>query len=289
MMTPLEFHCRDRVIRFDGRTRIMGILNVTPDSFSDGGEHAAVDAAVAHGLRLAGAGADILDVGGESTRPGAAPVAPEEECRRVVPVIAALRRRTDLPISVDTSKAPVAEAALKAGAEIINDVSAFRRDPALAAVAGKYRAGCILMHMRGVPATMQEHTEYANLIEDIRRSLAEALAAAAAGSGLPLAHFMLDPGIGFAKKIPDNPALIAAIPRFRSLGRPVLMGPSRKAFIGALTGRKNPRERDWGTAGAVAACALRGADVVRVHNVGPMRDALAVADAVRRAMTAPDA
>ena len=282
-MEPLEFRCRDRILRFGERTRIMGILNVTPDSFSDGGEHASIDSAVRHGLQLAAEGADMLDVGGESTRPGAPPVSVAEECRRVVPVIAELRRQIDLPISVDTTKAPVAEAALQAGAEIVNDVSALGRDPDMAGVAREFRAGCILMHMRGIPATMQKLTAYRDLIGEIRGWLAGALADAMARTGMPAACFMLDPGIGFAKKLLDNPALIAALPRFRSLGRPVLMGPSRKAFIGALTGRENPRERRWGTAGAVAACVLRGADVVRVHEVAAMKDVVAVAAAVRRA------
>jgi dihydropteroate synthase len=202
----------------------------------------------------------------------------------VLPVISELRRQTDIPISIDTTKADVAEAALQAGADIVNDVSALQGDRRMASVLRESRAGCILMHMRGDPATMQTLTDYGDLTAEVRESLRRSLAEAIVHSGLPETFFILDPGIGFAKKPLDNPSLIAAIPRFRSLGRPVLMGPSRKAFIGALTGREAPASRVWGTAGAVAACVVLGADVVRVHDVAEMRDVVAVAAAVRAAI-----
>ena len=282
-MNELQFRCGTRSLTLGTRTLVMGILNLTPDSFSDGGSYTTLEAAVEAGLRMLRDGADILDIGGESTRPGADTVTVQEEINRVLPAIRELRRQTTALISIDTVKAPVAKAALEAGADIVNDVSALERDPDMAEVLRKTQAGCVLMHMRGVPATMQKLTQYDNIVADVSRELARALAQAVSRSGLDETFFMLDPGIGFAKKPLDNPRLIAATPVFRKLGRPILIGPSRKRFIGDITGHDDPRNRVWGTAGAVAACVLNGADVVRVHDVAEMRDAVLVAEAVRKA------
>jgi dihydropteroate synthase len=278
-----EFHFADRCWRLGRRTLLAGIVNVTPDSFSDGGAFLDPAAAVAHGERLAAEGADVLDIGGESTRPGAPPVAAAEEERRVVPVIRALARRVQVPLSVDTSKAAVAAAALAAGACIVNDVSGLQRDPEMLGLLGATGAGCILMHMRGTPATMQQCTDYADLGADVCAFFQGTLARAAA-AGVPPERFILDPGIGFSKTAEQNLELIRLLPRFRALGRPVLMGPSRKSFIGRLLpGNPPPEGRVWGTAAAVTACALFGADVVRVHDVAAMAQVLAVADAIRAA------
>ncbi|MDX9979592.1 MAG: dihydropteroate synthase [Lentisphaeria bacterium] len=281
-MQTLRFRYRDQCLELGDRTLVMGILNTTPDSFSDGGEHAALDQAVRHARELAEAGADMLDIGGESTRPGAPPVDAEEEIRRTVPVIRELRRSLALPISIDTTKAAVAAAALEAGADIVNDVSGLTRDPDLPRVVRDWRAGCILMHMRGTPETMRSLTHYGNVVDEVRAALAACLQAALAQTGLDAEHFMLDPGIGFAKTAEQSLQLIAAIPRLRQLGRPILMGPSRKSFIGHVLGEADPHRRVWGTVGACAACALLRADVVRVHDVAAVRDAVRVADAIRQ-------
>ena len=260
----------------------MGILNTTPDSFSDGGQHASPERAVEHARRMAEEGADLLDIGGESTRPGAPPVSAEEEIARTVPVIRELRRSLSVPISIDTTKAAVAAAALAAGADIVNDVSALERDVDMARVLRDWRAGCALMHMRGTPATMRELTDYGDVVAEVRSALASSLAKAVAASGLDAEFFLLDPGIGFAKTPEQSIRLVAAIGELRQLGRPVLMGPSRKSFIGHVLGRPDPGGRIWGTAGACAACSLLGADIVRVHDVAAMSDAMRIADAIRR-------
>ncbi len=278
------FRFGDREWRFDGGCVVMGIVNVTPDSFSDGGEHADASSAIAHGLGLWEAGAAWLDVGGESTRPGAAAVPADEEIRRVVPVIRALRERTAAVISIDTTKAAVADAALAAGAHVVNDVSALQADPGLAEVLAASGAGCILMHSRGTPATMRTLTQYADVVAEVRAELGHCLESALARTGLPAEHFMTDPGIGFAKTPAQSLALIHAIAALRdAFGRPVLMGPSRKSFIGHVLDQPDPHRRLWGTAGAVAACVLNGADVVRVHDVREMADVVRVCAAIRAA------
>ena len=279
-LPELSFRFGDTEWRLGKQPLLMGIVNVTPDSFSDGGQFFDTDTAVRHGVALAAAGAQILDVGGESTRPGAPAVPPAEEIRRVVPVIQALRRETAGAVSIATSKAAVAAAALAAGATIVNDGSGLHRDPAMFELLRRTGAGCVVMHMRGTPATMQQMTQYDDLVGDICRYFEEVLAAAES-QGIPRDRFMLDPGIGFAKTPAQNLQLIANLYRFRALGRPVLAGPSRKSFIGALLGGKPPPERVWGTAGAVAACVLRGADVLRVHDVREMHDVAVVAAAIR--------
>lgn len=278
------FRFGDREWRFDGRCVVMGIVNVTPDSFSDGGEHLDPAAAIAHGLGLWEAGAAWLDVGGESTRPGAAAVPAEEEIRRVVPVIRGLREHSTAVISIDTTKAAVARAALAAGAHIVNDVSALQADTGLAAVLAETGAGCILMHSRGTPETMRTLTHYDDVVADVRDELGRCLESALARSGLPAEHFMTDPGIGFAKTPAQSLALIHAIAALReAFTRPVLMGPSRKSFIGHVLDQPDPHRRLWGTAGAVAACVLNGADVVRVHDVREMADVVRVCAAIRAA------
>jgi dihydropteroate synthase len=279
MLPELSFNFNGKTLACGRRPLLMGILNVTPDSFSDGGGLATPEEAVAHALAMELAGADILDIGGESTRPGAAMVSAEEEQRRVLPVIAALRGRLRIPISIDTWRAATARAAVQAGAEIINDISGLRRDPEMLKVVQETGAGAIAMHMRGTPETMQSMTDYQDLVGELVAYFAETIARCEA-AGIPKSRLMLDPGIGFAKTVEQNLELIAATPRFRALGCPVLLGPSRKSFIGKLLNRPDPKDRLWGTAGAVAACARHGADVIRVHDVAEMAQLLKVFSAI---------
>jgi len=260
---------------------LMGVVNATPDSFSDGGLFLDRDAAVARALRLAEEGADLIDVGGESTRPGAPPVLAEEEIRRVVPVVERLRARGfPLPISVDTTKGAVARAALEAGADLVNDVTALS-DPDLARAVADARAPVVLMHMRGTPADMQSRAVYADVVRDVARELEAALARAEA-SGIPRDRTILDPGIGFAKTAEQSVAVLARVAELRSLGRPLLVGPSRKSFIGKTTGAAVD-ERLPGTLAAVTACVLAGVEVIRVHDVAAARQAAQVAAALREA------
>jgi dihydropteroate synthase len=262
----------------------MGILNVTPDSFSDGGRHHGVDAAVAGAERMLAEGADALDVGGESTRPqGATPVDVDEERRRVVPVVRALRRRfPDAVVSVDTVKGAVAEAALDEGADAINDVSAFRLDPRMGEICARASAGVVLMHSRGAVsdmATLAHATYDGDPVDAVVAELGEALARARY-AGVPAERVVLDPGIGFAKRGEHSLAVLAGLPRVAALGRPVLVGVSRKRFIGEITGVTDPRERVDGTTGANVAALARGARLFRVHDVRAARHALDVAWAV---------
>ena len=259
----------------------MGIVNVTPDSFSDGGRLAGPSAAVEHALRLAGAGADILDIGGESTRPGALAVDADEEMRRVLPVIEALAGRIAAAISVDTTKAVVARAALRAGAHIVNDVSAGTQDPDMVAAVRQEGAGIVLMHMRGNPRTMQADPRYADVVADVREYLARRIEDLAR-AGVPAEAMAVDPGIGFGKTTAHNLALLAGLGAFVTIGRPVVVGHSRKRFIGDLTGRPVD-ERLAGSLAAAAAAVLKGANVLRVHDVAPTRDAARVAAAIAAA------
>ena len=275
--TIATLDCNGRVLRLD-RPRVMGIVNVTPDSFSDGGEHATTDAAVAHGLELAGEGADILDVGGESTRPGADDVPLEEELRRVVPVIERLAKETGLPVSVDTSHPEVMRAAVAAGAGMVNDVYALRRDGALEAAA-ELGVPVVLMHMLGEPRSMQDAPHYDDVVADVHRFLAERIFAAEM-AGIDRKRLVVDPGFGFGKNRDHNLALLAQLRRFTELGVPVLAGLSRKRTIGELTGREAPRERIHGSVAAHLVAAQRGAMLVRVHDVAATVDALAVWNAV---------
>jgi dihydropteroate synthase len=260
--------------------RIMGILNVTPDSFSDGGEWFAYDEAVAHAHALVAEGADILDVGGESTRPGAGPVPVEEELRRVVPVVSALRD-SGAQISVDTMKLVVARAAVEAGATYVNDVTAFRHEPELAAFVAESGCDCCLMHMLGEPRTMQDDPRYDDVVDDVRAFL-EQRAAFAIGEGVPEQRIMVDPGIGFGKTLSHNLELLRRLDEIVALGFPVVIGTSRKSFLGRLTGRDDPHDRVAATLATTVLALERGAAVFRVHDVAPTRDALAVTTATLR-------
>jgi dihydropteroate synthase len=288
MSEPLvETRLGRSVFRWGERTYLMGVVNVTPDSFSDGGRFATVDSAVAHGLALVEAGADILDIGGESTRPGAAPVPIDEERRRVLPVIEALAARTEVLISVDTRHPEVAEEALLRGARLVNDITALE-SPVTAKLIAQAGAGVCLMHMRGVPASMQEELSYPDVVDAVLAHLAERVERALEAGIRPEAIWV-DPGLGFGKSNAQNLLLLRCLAELRVLGQPVLVGPSRKAFIGHLLDGRPPQERLFGTIGAVAAVAARRcADVVRVHDVAEARDALRVVDAVTHAWEGGD-
>ncbi len=275
-ITP-QLDCAGRILKLD-RPRVVGIVNVTPDSFSDGGEHASADAAVTHGLQLAGEGADALDIGGESTRPGADEVPVEEELRRVIPVVERLARETSLPISIDTSKPEVMRAAVAAGAGMINDVRALREDGALDAAAG-LGVPVVLMHMQGEPRAMQEAPDYDDVVGEVHRFLAERIFAAEM-AGIERRRIVADPGFGFGKTLAHNLALLAQLRRFTELGVPVLAGLSRKRSLGELTGREVPRERVHASVAAAVIAAQRGAMLLRVHDVAATVDALKVWAAV---------
>jgi dihydropteroate synthase len=268
--------CAGRVLRLD-RPRVVGIVNVTPDSFSDGGKHESADAAIAHGLRLAEEGADVLDIGGESTRPGAREVTIEDELARVIPVIEALAKRTSLPISVDTSKAEVMRAAVAAGAGMINDVYALRREGALDAAAA-LKVPVVLMHMHGTPADMQAEPAYEDVVGEVHTFLAQRIFACEM-AGLAKKQLVIDPGFGFGKNRDHNLALLAQLARFVELGVPVLAGLSRKRTIGDITGRAMD-ERVHGSVAAALIAVQNGASLVRVHDVAATVDALKVWSAV---------
>lgn len=270
---------QDTLKSFGDRVLVMGILNVTPDSFSDGGQFYCIDKAVDRAMKMLEDGADIIDIGGESTRPGSKTVPPEEEIERVVPVIRRLADRTGRPISIDTSKAPVAEAALKAGACIINDVSALRNDPAIGPLAAESRALLVLMHSRGTPETMTSLTDYGNLLQDIKVELTESVREAES-MGVHREQIILDPGIGFAKTAEQNFEIIRGLHQLKAIGFPLLLGPSRKSFIGKVLD-KPVSDRLMGTAAAVAACVINGADIVRVHDVKEMVDVVKIAERIK--------
>jgi dihydropteroate synthase len=276
------WRCRDHTFPLGVRTLVMGIVNVTPDSFSDGGMLSTTEEAVAHGVQLAADGADILDIGGESTRPGADAVPLEQELARVVPVVTGLAEAapTHVALSVDTRRPDVARAALDAGASIVNDVTA-GRDPAMFDAVRAAGAGLVLMHMLGDPATMQDDPRYDDVVADVRDFLAARIGAAVA-AGVPRDHVCVDPGVGFGKTLEHNLALLRAIAAFGQLRTPVLVGASRKRFIGELTGVEDPIDRVEGTAGTVAWCAANGVDVVRVHDVLAMARVVRVVDAIAR-------
>jgi dihydropteroate synthase len=259
------------------RFTVMGVVNVTPDSFSDGGLYLDSDAAVRHGLELAAEGAGILDVGGESTRPGAEPVGAEEETERVVPVVERLAAG-GLRVSIDTTKLEVARAALDAGAAIVNDVAAFRVAPELAGLVAERGADCVLMHMRGEPRTMQDDPRYDDVVSDVRAFLEERLAFAV-GEGVPEERVWLDPGIGFGKSVEHNLELLRRLEEIVAIGRPVVIGTSRKSFLGKLAGGRPEGERLPGTIATNVLAFERGASVFRVHDVAPVVDALTVAAA----------
>jgi dihydropteroate synthase len=270
--------CRERSLVLSGVPRIMGILNVTPDSFSDGGIYLSSDRAVERGCEMAEKGAEIIDVGGESTRPGSTGVPAEVEISRVIPVIRALAGRTEALLSIDTTKAQVARQAVAAGARIVNDTSALADDPEMAGVVRETGCAVVLMHRLGSPETMQQSPSYKSLFDDILEALSERVKAAEA-AGIPADRILVDPGVGFGKRLEDNLALHRHLPDLRNLGKPVLFGPSRKSFLGRITGR-DPGDRIIGTAAAVAMAVAGGAHVARVHDVEEMKDVVRVAYAV---------
>lgn len=261
------------------RPLIMGILNVTPDSFSDGGYYATVEQAVERALQLEAEGADLLDIGGESTRPGAPLISAEEECSRVLPVIEALVNRLTIPISVDTWKSSVADACLTAGAEIINDISGLHFDPTLAEVVAQHQAGLVLMHTRGTPQQMQQDTGYADLMGEVANSLLQS-AETARSAGIAREQIALDPGIGFAKDLNGNLELLRRLPELCCLGYPLLVGTSRKSFIGKALQREATADRLFGTAATVAHAVTSGARIMRVHDVQAMKDVTLMAHAI---------
>ena len=262
----------------------MGILNVTPDSFYDGGRHAEPEAALAHARRLLTEGADLIDVGGESSRPGAAPISADEECRRVIPVVAALRRETDVPISIDTTQAAVAAEALTAGAAVVNDISAGRFDAAMLPLVAARGATIVLMHMQGTPATMQAAPSYEDVVAEVESFLRDRMTAARE-SGIGVDRIWIDPGIGFGKRQEDNLALLASLGRLRRLSAPLLVGVSRKRFL-ALDVDAGPADRLAASLAAATLAAAAGASIVRVHDVAPTRRAVALADALGTASAA---
>jgi len=258
----------------------MGVLNVTPDSFSDGGEWFDRDAAIARGHELVAQGADLVDLGGESTRPGALPVDTAEELRRVVPVVEALAGQ-GIAVSIDTSKASVARESLRAGATYVNDVTAFRADPEMAGLVAETGCRCCLMHMLGEPRTMQESPRYDDVVSEVKAFLEERLAAAV-DHGIPEERVELDPGIGFGKTAEHNLELLRRLDELVAIGRPIVVGTSRKSFLGRITGRDDPHQRVFGTIATNVLALERGASVFRVHDVAATRDALAVAAATLR-------
>ena len=280
-----------RTLTLGKHTLVMGVLNVTPDSFSDGGLFLYVDAAVAHAVAMEAAGADIIDVGGESTRPGSLGVSAETELQRVLPVIEKLKGKIRIPISVDTSKSEVAEAAAGAGAEILNDVTALRGDPRIAEVARRGKLALILMHMRGKPRTMQEAPFARDVLRDVAKSLRHVVTLARL-AGVTKSQIVLDPGIGFGKSFEQNCELLARLPELARLGYPLLVGTSRKSFIAKALqkselGTGSGTDRIWGTAATVAASVLQGAHIVRVHDVAEMVQVARVSDALASPRNTP--
>jgi dihydropteroate synthase len=272
------------------RTLIMGVLNVTPDSFSDGNKFYAAEHAIEHAVQMESEGADLIDIGAESTRPGSEGISAEEELRRLLPVLGGLRRLLKIPISVDTQKAEVAEAALDAGAEIINDISGLKSDPRIAEVAARRRVPLILMHMRGEPRTMQKGPFARDVMKDVVQGLRRC-AAIARKAGVAKSQIILDPGIGFGKSYAQNYELLQNLPQLAKLGYPLLVGTSRKAFLGATLARDGQpapqEERRWGTAAAVTASILNGAHIVRVHDVAEMAQVARVTDCVLNTALGP--
>ncbi|TAN41426.1 MAG: dihydropteroate synthase [Nitrospirae bacterium] len=268
-------------LNFTKKTCVMGIINTTPDSFSEGGADLEPSRAVEHALRMVEEGADILDIGGESSRPGSDPVTAEEEIRRTMPVIEALAKKTVVPLSIDTCKAAVARRALDAGASIINDISGLRSDPGMMELAASAGVPVVIMHMKGTPKSMQVNPVYEDLIAEILAYFRDSIRLATR-AGISEEMIILDPGIGFGKTFDHNLRIINRLDAFRQLGRPILVGPSRKAFIGKILGNAPPAQRLEGTAAVVAASILRGADIIRVHDVREMAKVARVADAIKQ-------
>lgn len=281
MRDRFVLRCRKKTFHLGERTLLMGILNVTPDSFSDGGLYMDRERAIARGLKMVEEGADILDIGGESTRPGSKPLDLEEELQRVLPVVERLSREIPIPISIDTYKSGVARRAIEAGAEIINDISGLHFDPDLARVAAEERTPIVLMHIRGRPETMQKEVHYDSLFSEILLYLKEAIERAES-AGVDPEQIVVDPGIGFGKNFEHNLLLIKSLSEFRVLGKPILLGPSRKSFIGKILDAP-PDQRLEGTLTSIAIGILNGAHIIRAHDIPQVRRAIAIADAIRMA------
>ncbi len=284
--TLFSIRCRRSTYTLGKKPLLMGVLNVTPDSFSDGGAYFEKDKAVAHALRMVEEGADLLDIGGESTRPGSKLLSSDEELGRVMPVIEALVNRLNVPISIDTYKAAVAKRAVEAGAQIINDISGLRFDPSLAEVAARSDTPLILMHIRGTPETMQKKIHYDSLFSEILLSLKQSVEKAE-WAGVDPNQIIVDPGIGFGKSLPGNLLILQNLSEFRVLGKPILLGTSRKTFIGKILNAQ-PHERLEGTLASIAIGVLNGAHIIRSHDVAGARRAIAVANAIRLADEASD-
>ena len=279
--TQYAIRCRKRTLTLGKRTLLMGVLNVTPDSFSDGGLFFDKEKAISHGLRLVEEGADIIDIGGESTKPGSKPLELEEELRRVIPVIKSISAEVDVPISIDTYKSTVAQKAIEAGAEIINDISGLNFDPSLAKVASKEDTPLVLMHIRGTPETMQKNVHYDSLFSEILQYLKDSIQRAES-AGLDPRQIIVDPGIGFGKTVEDNLLIIKNLHEFRILGKPILLGTSRKSFIGKILNAE-VGERMEGTLSSITVGVLNGANIIRCHDALQAKRAIAVADAIRLA------
>ena len=276
---------RNKVFEWGKRTYLMGVLNVTPDSFSDGGDFITTESALAQAENMVKSGVDIIDIGGQSTRPGAAEISLTEELNRVIPVVEMLRQKVDIfadtPISVDTTRAEVAKAAVEAGADIINDISGATFDSKMLSTVAQLQVPIILMHIRGTPQTMQKMTDYRDLIGEIGEFLESRIAAAVA-AGIDKSQIIIDPGIGFAKTYSQNLEILRALPKFSFLECPILVGVSRKSFIGQILNQPEAKQRVWGTAAACTGAIANSADILRVHDVREMHDVCQVADAIFR-------
>ena len=285
MINSKKITIRNKVFEWGKRTYLMGVLNVTPDSFSDGGDFNTIESGLAQAQNMVKSGVDIIDIGGQSTRPGAVEISLAEEIDRVIPVVQILRQKAEIfssvPISVDTTRAQVAKAAVEAGADIINDISGATFDSKMLSTVAKLKVPIILMHIRGTPQTMQKLTDYSDLIGEIREFLESRIAAAVA-AGIDKSQIIIDPGIGFAKNYTQNLEILRYLPKFRVLNCPILVGVSRKSFIGHILNQPEAKQRIWGTAAACTGAIANSADILRVHDVREMRDVSQVADAIFR-------
>ena len=285
MINNKKITIRNKVFEWGKRTYLMGVLNVTPDSFSDGGDFNTLESALAQAENMVKSGVDIIDIGGQSTRPGAAEISSSEEIDRVIPLVQILRQKPEIfgsvPISVDTTRAQVAKAAVEAGADIINDISGATFDSEMLSTVAKLKVPIILMHIRGTPQTMQQLTDYRDLIGEIREFLESRIAAAVA-AGIDKSQIILDPGIGFAKNYTQNLEILRELRKFCVLNCPILVGVSRKSFIGHILNQPEAKQRIWGTAAACTGAIANSADILRVHDVREMRDVSQVADAIFR-------
>ncbi|WP_293340978.1 dihydropteroate synthase [Microcoleus sp. CAWBG58] len=282
---PVKIIIRNKTFEWGKRTYLMGVLNVTPDSFSDGGDFNTIESALAQADSMVKSGVDIIDIGGQSTRPGAAEISLEEEIDRVIPVVQMLRQKADIfssvPISVDTTRAQVAKAAIEAGADIVNDISGATFDSEMLSTVAQLQVPIILMHIRGTPQTMQKLTDYQDLIGEILDFLDSRIVAAMA-AGIDKSQIIIDPGIGFAKTYNQNLEILRQLPKFRDLDCPILVGVSRKSFIGHILNQPEAKQRIWGTAAACTSAIANSADILRIHDVREMHDVCLVADAIFR-------